>query len=80
VNEHARLAEVALAVAREAGDLVLAGFRSRPAASEKSARDLVTEFDLESEALIRRRLGELEPSIPVVAEEHGGTSAPERTF
>lgn len=78
--EHARLAEEALAVAREAGELVLEGFRSKPEASEKSARDLVTEFDFASEALIRKRLAELEPGIPVVAEERGGTSRPELTF
>jgi myo-inositol-1(or 4)-monophosphatase len=80
VTDHESLADVALAVAREAGDLVLAGFRSRPVASEKAARDLVTEFDLDSEALIRKRLAELAPSIAVVAEERGGNSSPECTF
>jgi myo-inositol-1(or 4)-monophosphatase len=59
-------------VARDAGLLVMRGFRSRPAASEKARRDLVTEYDLGSEQLIRSRLAAATPEIPVVAEEGGG--------
>ena len=80
MSYHRELAEVALSVAREAGDLVLTGFRSRPRASEKAAKDLVTEYDLESEALIRRRLAELGPPLPIVAEELGGVASQAATW
>jgi myo-inositol-1(or 4)-monophosphatase len=77
---HRELTELALRVAREAGDLVSAGFRSRPRASEKAVKDLVTEYDLASEELIRRRLAELGPNLPIVAEERGGTALPSATW
>jgi len=49
------------------------GYRRRPKPGTKgSPVDLVTEFDLRSEAHLRQRLGELTPEIPVLAEEHGG--------
>lgn len=68
------LAQAALTVAREAGELVLAGWRSRPAVDRKASyADLVTEYDVTSERLIRRRFAELTPSVPVVGEEEGGT-------
>jgi myo-inositol-1(or 4)-monophosphatase len=75
-----RLAAIALQVAREAGALVQRGFRSRPQASKKAARDLVTSFDLESEELIRSRLAEHTPHIPVVAEEGGGAPSQGATW
>jgi len=65
------LIDVALTVAREAGALLVEGYRTRPQAREKARSDLVTEFDLSSEAHIKKRLAELTPNIPVVAEEHG---------
>ena len=78
-TEYLELVAVALDVAREAGALVSQGYRTRPVASEKAARDLVPEFDLASERLIRERLGQATPSIPVVAEETGGSPG-ERTW
>jgi myo-inositol-1(or 4)-monophosphatase len=66
------LLRMARAVADEAGAGLLRGYRSRPVASEKGRSDLVTEFDLESETLIRRRLTERAPDIAIVAEEQGG--------
>lgn len=78
-NEYLELSAVALDVAREAALLASQGYRTRPIASEKAARDLVTEFDLASEQLIRERLAKATPSIPVVAEEAGG-HAGERTW
>jgi myo-inositol-1(or 4)-monophosphatase len=66
------LARVALLVATEAAELVLAGWRSRPAVSRKSPKDLVTEYDLSSERWIRKRLAELTPELAVQAEEEGG--------
>jgi myo-inositol-1(or 4)-monophosphatase len=74
------LAEVALAVAREAGALALSGFRSRMDVTEKGLRDLVTEFDLASERLIRARLAELTPGVAVVGEEEGGDRAAGRVW
>ena len=68
-----RLVDVALEVARAAAPLLLAGYRCRPVATEKAQKDLVTEFDLRSETLIRERLSALTPDIPVVGEEQGGT-------
>lgn len=69
-----RLVEIALHVAREAAKGLLVGYRSRPAATEKARSDLVTEFDVASEILIRERLARETPSIPIVAEEQGGTA------
>jgi myo-inositol-1(or 4)-monophosphatase len=57
--------------AREAAQLVLAGFRRAPAVEHKGAVDLVTRFDRDSEDLLRRRLGEALP-FAIVGEEHGG--------
>ncbi len=69
----AQLTAAALEVAREAGQLVLQGWRSRPSYERKASyADLVTEFDLASERLIRSRLAERTPSIAIVGEEQGG--------
>jgi myo-inositol-1(or 4)-monophosphatase len=65
--------KIALSVAREAAKELAKGYRSRPAASEKSRYDLVTEYDVRSEALIRERLARETPGIGVVGEEQGGT-------
>ncbi len=70
-----QLAQIAFEVATEAAQLLLAGFRKHPAVREKARADLVTEFDLASERLIRQRLAERSPEIPVVGEEQGGTPA-----
>src|SRR3954469_668376 len=69
------LAHIALEVATEAAQLLHAGFRRHPAVREKGRADLVTEYDLASERLIRKLLGERTPEIPIVAEEQGGTPA-----
>jgi myo-inositol-1(or 4)-monophosphatase len=69
----ASLTQVALTVAREAAQVVLTGYRSHPAVQRKSSyADLVTQYDLASEQLIRRRLAELTPEIAIVGEEQGG--------
>jgi myo-inositol-1(or 4)-monophosphatase len=67
-----QLAQIARAVATDAARLLLDGYRRRPAATEKGRHDLVTEFDMRSEALIRERLGRETPDIAVVGEEGGG--------
>jgi myo-inositol-1(or 4)-monophosphatase len=65
-------ARLALEVAAEAGMLLLGGYRKRPTPTEKARRDLVTEFDLKSEALIVERLRRETPDLGIVAEEGGG--------
>jgi myo-inositol-1(or 4)-monophosphatase len=65
-------ASLALAVATEAGALLLEGYRKRPVPTEKAKRDLVTEFDVKSEALIVSRLSQQTPELGLVAEEGGG--------
>jgi myo-inositol-1(or 4)-monophosphatase len=69
-------ASLALEVATEAGQLLLGGYRKRPVPTEKAKRDLVTEFDLASEARIRARLTEATPELGLVAEEGGGERKP----
>ena len=70
-----QLAQIAFEVASEAAQLLFAGFRKHPAVREKAPADLVTEYDLASERLIRQRLTELTPEIPIVGEEQGGQAA-----
>lgn len=56
-------------VAREAGTLVLEGFRKHPRMQKKGVVDLVTEFDLRSEALIRAAIEARYPEHRFVGEE-----------
>jgi myo-inositol-1(or 4)-monophosphatase len=62
-------------IAREAGDLVRAGYRRGVGVRKKGAIDLVTEYDLLSEAHILKRLREAFPDIDVVGEEGQGKTA-----
>jgi myo-inositol-1(or 4)-monophosphatase len=68
------LTAIALDAARTAAEWVYQnGYRSRPKTTTKASHaDLVTRFDVESEQLIRRILGERTPEIPIVGEEQGG--------
>lgn len=63
----------ALAVAKdaagEAGRLLLSGYRAGVDVRNKGAIDLVTEFDLRSEAIIVKRLRDAFPEHDVVGEE-----------
>jgi len=68
------LTQIALEVARGAAPILLAGYRSRPRATEKARSDLVTEYDLRSEAFIREELARLSPGVALVGEEQGGTA------
>jgi myo-inositol-1(or 4)-monophosphatase len=54
-------------------EILLSGYRSRPRATKKGPIDFVTEFDERSETSLRASLHDC--GFPVVAEEHGGTSA-----
>ena len=73
--ELAELTGIALRAAEEAAAAARAGFRSRPRVEEKGERDLVTEFDRASEALLIERLAALTPRVPVVGEEGTGAGA-----
>lgn len=67
------LAAIAQQVAEECARIVVQGYRVRPKAGTKGCVvDLVTEFDLKSEAHLRQRFAELTPDIPILAEEQGG--------
>jgi len=68
--------EGAEAIAREAGALLLEGFRGITGVRVKGGGgDLVTEYDERCEALIRERLAELTPEAEVVGEETGPDAA-----
>ena len=67
----------AVAIAEEAGRIVLAGYRNAPHVEKKGAIDLVTEFDLRSERHIRERLAEHFAGDAVVAEEGDAARAHE---
>jgi myo-inositol-1(or 4)-monophosphatase len=56
-------------IAEQAGALVLAGHRQGTAITKKGAIDLVTEYDLASEAFVREQLAREFPGLPVVGEE-----------
>ena len=62
----------ARSAAREAATLVQAGFRRHPAVEHKGEVDLVTQFDRDSETLLRARLSAALP-FDIVGEEQGGT-------
>ena len=74
------LSRLALQVATEASRLVLAGFRHDPVVSLKADQEPVTQYDLQSEQLVRERLAQLTPEIPVVGEEQGGQAATALTW
>ncbi|MFI6332617.1 inositol monophosphatase family protein [Micromonospora chersina] len=75
LGELSRLAEAA---AHEAGELLLRGLAGGPLAisTKSSARDLVTDLDRASEALIVRRLLAARPDDGVLAEETGERPGP----
>jgi myo-inositol-1(or 4)-monophosphatase len=62
-------------IAREAGALIMGGYRSAGAITKKGAIDLVTEYDLASEAFLVRELGRVLPDVEVIAEEGQGKRA-----
>jgi len=72
------LVAIAESLAREAGQLVLAGRARgvRHASSKSSETDMVTEHDRASERLIVGRLAELRPDDAVVGEEGTDTAGP----
>ncbi|HTJ42808.1 MAG TPA: inositol monophosphatase family protein [Kofleriaceae bacterium] len=76
-SELERLLEVALGAARDAAKL-LQGARPAEIRAKGTPKDLVTEWDHKSEALIRERLTSGTPDIPIVGEEGGGAGGARR--
>ena len=71
VEDLEALLPVCRGAAQEAGELIRGGFRKKLLVEHKGPVDLVTQFDRDSEALVRRRLEEALP-FPIVGEESGG--------
>lgn len=69
--ERARLAADCLEIADHGALCALGGFRTNVVASEKSAHDLVTPFDIATQERIVAILAERHPGVPVVGEEGG---------
>jgi myo-inositol-1(or 4)-monophosphatase len=67
--------DIARRAAREAGKIVLPGWRKHPTATHKGIVDLVTNYDFESERYLRRTLS-AETPFAFVGEEEGGQRAP----
>jgi myo-inositol-1(or 4)-monophosphatase len=65
-------------IARGAGAIVMGGWRKGSAITKKGAIDLVTEFDLASEAYVTKELARSFPHIAVVGEESQGQRVVER--
>lgn len=61
--------QTAIRIAKEAGSLILEGYRTQLDIQKKGRIDLVTEYDLKSERLIHARLTEAFPDHRVIGEE-----------
>lgn len=70
MSEASELLDAARAAARAASEL-LCDARPEDVRAKGNPRDLVTEWDLRAEELIRRVLGERTPGVPVLGEEAG---------
>ena len=67
--------QIALDVAQEAAAVALRGWRSGAAVEKKGAIDLLTEYDLRVEKIVRHRLHEAFPDHRIVGEEEGASGA-----
>jgi myo-inositol-1(or 4)-monophosphatase len=74
-GELTEILAVARAVAGEAGALVRSGWRAAGPVNRKGPVDLVTEYDLRSEELVRDRLGRAFPDHGIVGEEGAASGA-----
>jgi myo-inositol-1(or 4)-monophosphatase len=63
--------EFAIDVARSVGDILREGYHQQKTISLKDVRDLVTEFDLQSEEYIIEQIREKYPRDGILAEEGG---------
>lgn len=67
-------------IAEEAGALLMEGWRNAPRVEKKGEIDLVTEYDLASEARIRERMREAFPAHALIAEESEAREEAEWTW
>ncbi len=74
-TELAEMLAVARQIAAEAGALIRSGWRVPGAVHRKGPVDLVTEYDLRSEELVRARLERAFPDHAVVGEESAQAGA-----
>lgn len=75
--EVARLAADCLEIAGRGAAVALGGYGARASAAEKSANDLVTEFDVATQALVIELLSARFPGVPVIGEESDRASLAE---
>src|SRR5689334_15741152 len=80
IAEREALGQIALEIANEASQIVMQGYRAALDVSEKGRADLVTQYDVASERLIKQRLQERAPEIAVIGEESGGHEREGRAF
>lgn len=74
MTESVELMDVALRLAREAGELVRKGRSSAEVAATKSSDvDIVTQMDLASETLLRERIAQWRPDDAILGEEGDDT-------
>src|SRR3984957_15329584 len=70
----AKLCDIAVSVAREAGEMLASrAGRVEVAATKSSPTDVVTEMDRRAEALIRSRILAVRPDDAILGEEEGQT-------
>ena len=79
-QESQRALEVAERVALQAGELVMKGWRSVGEISRKGRFDLLTEYDLASEKLIRDELSREFPRHRIIGEENAESGEGELTW
>lgn len=79
-QELIELRDAVVVIAHEAAELVMGGYRRPGTIHKKSRIDLVTDFDLRSEALIVERLTRLCPADAIVAEESRHAAAQGRCW
>ena len=65
--------KVALTAAEAGAEVLMSGFGERPRVKYKGVIDLVTEFDLRSEEIIRKIISQNYPDHLLVGEEEGNT-------
>jgi len=78
VTEHAPILDVVVAIAQEAGRVILPYYEARVAALTKADGTPVTAADTAAESVILAALAQLTPGIPVVAEEMMASGATPR--
>lgn len=79
-TECLELRDATVAIAAEAAALIMTGYRNPGAIHKKGRIDLVTDYDLRSEALILERLDRLCPGDTIIAEETRHAPASGRTW